>query len=287
MTPIMGMSPIYPSFHCDFDEKLPQGSNLPEPGASLVFPPEILDDILEHIPADRHGRPTLLACALVATWWTGPSQRRLFSSVSICDGNYHRWMYGVVGSRSKTHLLRYVRSLTHSLGLKKGTRYPMQNLPRDSGEYLSALHNINSLSLQNITSKHTGEEIFRACFSGFRDTLTKLSLERITAPFSTFVALVGHFPNLTTLRLSPFKLKPDEGPVPPLTRPLRGNIYIHDVGSDCLAFINRLAGLDLEYDGLVIETVSMVDGEVLDSMLQLSASTIKYLRLDAVLGGHL
>lgn len=159
----------------------------------------------------------------------------------------------------------------------------MQNLPPDSGEYLSALHNLHSLSLHHITFKNFGEEGFHTCFSGFRETLTKLTLEGVAASFTMFVTLVSYFPNISILRPGSFKLKPDEGPVPSLPRPFRGKLYITP---GCGKLINRLAGLDLEYDGLVIQTFSVVEAEVLQNILQLSAGTIRYLRLDAILEGE-
>ena len=195
-------------------------------------------------------------------------------------------MDSVVSSRSKTNLLGYVHSLVYSLDVNKGTKYPMQNIRQDSEEYLSALHNLHSLSFYNIATKPIDEGGFRACFSGFRETLTKFSLERVASSFSMFVTLVGYFPNINNLRLGSFKLTPDEWLVPSLSRPLRGRLCIHDIGSDGRKFIDRLAGLDLEYSGLVIEAGDTVRVQVIRSMLQLSASTIRYLRLDAALGEH-
>lgn len=90
-----------------------------------------------------------MACALVATWWTRPSQRRLFSSVAIQGGNYGRWMSGVVTPGPKVHLLEHVRSLWHSPGLESKLGYRMRHLPQDSGKYLSALRNLHSLTFHN------------------------------------------------------------------------------------------------------------------------------------------
>lgn len=163
-----------------------------------------------------------MACALVATWWTGPSQRRLFSSVSVRGCTYQRWMNSVVLPGPKVHLLEHVRSLWHSgrAGLKP--KHRMQDLPQDSGEYLSALRNLHSLTLAHTRVERIDEEGFRACFSSFRGTLTCLSLESFATSFGAFVTLVDYFPNITTLRLHSFVLEPDQGPVPILSRPLRG-----------------------------------------------------------------
>lgn len=243
-----------------------------------MLPPEILDNILKFIPADREDRPTLVACALVATWWTGPSQRRLFSLVSITDKNFWRWMNDIVHPQPKTHLLRYVRSLTCYFGLE-GIRCPMVLLLRDSGEHLSTLEN---LSLHEVTV-YIEKKQLNSCFSGFRETLTSFSLRSVAMSFSMFVTVIGYFPNITTLRLGSFTLRPDERPVPPLPRPLRGRIYLYDIGSRW-RFIDRLAELDLEYSGLIVQFHSSVVTEHFNRMLRLSEKTVKYLRLDLRFG---
>ena len=258
------------------DERSLQGSNPQDPKASVILPPEILDKVLENIPSDEGGQPTLIACALVATWWTGPSQRRLFSSVEIYEGNYQRWMDGVVLPRPKAHLLGYVRSLCHFHGTE------LRDLAQESGEYLSALRNVHSLMLVNTWVKYVSEDNFRTCFSAFRETLTHLSLENFPTSFNTFVALVDYFPNITSLQLCSLQLEPDEGSVPSLSRPLRGKICLREVEAGHLEVFNRFAKLDLEYEEMVIDSFYFTVGETfLESALQVSASTLKYLRLTA------
>ena len=255
------------------------GSDLSDLNTSVILPPEILDKILE-IVIDWRGRRTLLACALVATWWTGPSQRRLFSSVTVGNLNYGRWMEGVVISGSKVRLLGHVRYLKHCRCQSIKIKYRMRDLAQDSGEYLSALRNLRGLDLFNIRIEHIGEEGHHACFSAFRDTLTYLSLNTFTTSFSTFVTLVGYFPNLTTLELLSLALEPDEGPVPLLSRPLRGRVHIYARGfhPDHSEFLSRFSTLDLEYEELSIDFYPMAT-EFLESRLQISASTVEFLRL--------
>ena len=159
----------------------------------MTLPPEILDKVLGYIPTDNEGRQTLVACALVATWWMELSQGRLLSLVSINNDNHQRWIDSVISSPSKAHLLQYVRSLLHRRGAF-GFGYRMQNLPLHSGEYLSALRNLRSLTLSKIRIEHIGEEEFHTCFSAFRETLTFLSLENFVASFSAFITLVDYFP---------------------------------------------------------------------------------------------
>ena len=225
-----------------------------------------------------------MACALVATWWKGPSQRRLFSSVSINKENRRRWIDGVVLSGSKTHLVGYTRSLCILDGELFGTKYRMRDLLQDSREYSSALCNIHTLMLVNIRVEHIGEEGFRTCFSAFRETLTLLFLEFFSTSFSAFVTLVDYFPNLTTLRLRSFDLEPDEKPVPTLSRPLRGKLHVQTTKPDPLElkFFGRLAKLDPEYEELVIDAGSLSPNrrtKFVESILQISTGSVKYLKL--------
>ena len=244
---------------------------------------DILDEILEQVPTNGAGRRNLMACALVATWWTGPSQRRLFSSVRIDDRNSERWMNGVVLSGSKTHLLQYVRSLWHSRS-HIGTMYQMRDLAQDSGEYFSALRNLRTLTLFNTRVEKIDEDQFHTCFSAFRETLTYLSLDSFTTSFSAFVTLLDYFPNITTLQIRSFTLEPDEGPVPPLSRPLRGKVHIHRIQSSSLEFLNQFSKLDLEYEELIIDSPSFfMDAKFVESALKISANTVKFLRLTAAL----
>ena len=248
----------------------------------MTLPPEILDNILEHIFGSDEGRSTLIACALVATWWVGSSQRRLFSSVSIDEGNYQRWMSGVVIPGPKAHLLGYVRSLWHYRRVDFRITYRMRDLPQDSGKYLSALRNINSLTLSRIRVEHISGEGFRTCFSAFHETLTYLSLETFAASFSAFVALVGYFPNIRTLQLRLFELEPDEGQVPTLSQPLRGKVYVQCAQDNSLEFYNLFAKLDQEYEELAIDTSSLSTSAktgFLASALQISTTTVKFLGL--------
>ena len=216
----------------------------------------------------------------MATWWTGPSQRRLFSSVEIRDRNYERWTSGVVLSESKARLLEYIRSLWYC----PDSSYKMRHLPAEFGKYLPALHNLHSLTLSDIRVEHIGEEGFRTCFSAFRGSLTYLYLDAFVTSFSAFVALVDYFPNITTLELDSFVLRPDKGPVPPQSRPFRGKIHLH-AQAHFLEFFDRFAKLDLEYEELVIDTPLFIfkETEFVESALRVGASTVKFLRLTAEL----
>ena len=184
-------------------------------------------------------------------------------------------------SQSKVDLLGYVRSFRHSRGIAGPTEYRLRDLAQDSVECFSALRNLRSLTLHNITVEYIGEDQFRACFLAFRETLTHLSLDNFITPFSAFVTLVDYFPNITTLELRTFVLESDEGPVSPLSRPLRGKIHIHRGQSNHLEFLDRFAKLDLEYEELVIDSPSFVNRKFVESALRISAHTVKFLSLAA------
>ena len=186
-------------------------------------------------------------------------------------------MNGVVHSGSKAHLLGHVRSLRHSRGNWE-TKYQLRDLAQDSGEYLSALPNIHDLTLYNTGIEHISEDTFCACFSAFRETLTFLSLDTCATLFSAFVTLVDYFPSLMTLQLYSLAPGPDEGPVPSLSRPLRGKAHVRRAQDNCLEFLNRFSELDLEYEELIIDSLFLfVETKFLESALQISASAVKFL----------
>jgi len=273
---MMGQSLSIPPPSWKSSERSPRGSNLSNLNGSMILPPEILDGILEHVPTSpMSGQSTLIACALVATWWTGPSQRRLSPSVLINTSNYQRWMNGVVSSRSKAQLLEHVRWLSLN-------QLQMRGLSQDHGQYLPALCNVRGLKLFSAEVKHISEAQFQPCFSGFRGTLTYPFIDYIFASFGAFVALVDYFPNLRTLELRMYGLGRDEGPVPPFSRPPRGRLHVHPSSGDPSELLSRFAKLDLEYEVLVIEPLTsryLDRPRFLESALQISPNTVKYLTM--------
>ena len=185
-------------------------------------------------------------------------------------------MNGVVRSGSKSRLLGYVCSLRYCRGPDFDVGYRMRDLPQGSGEYLSAMPNLHSLTLSRIRVERIGEEGFRTCFSAFRGTLTYLSLDVFATSFGAFVTLVDYFPNLRSLLLRSFRLEPDEGPVPPLSRPLKGKVHFCDVTVRGLEFFDLFSKLDLEYEELIIDRAEM---RCMERALQIGTSTVKFLRL--------
>jgi len=157
----------------------------------------------------------------------------------------------------------------------------MRSLRGVSGQYFSFLHNLISLTLVKVMIEHIGKEDFDTCFSAFRGTLTNLNLELFTTSFSAFVTLIDYFPNISTLQLGSLVLKPDKGPVPPLSRPLRGKLRIYCAAENYLAFFDQLARLDQRYEELVIDPGDpiAVGTRFLENVLQFSTGTIRYFRL--------
>ena len=186
-------------------------------------------------------------------------------------------MDSVVRPEANIRLLGFVRVLRHCP--RSVETYPMQKLAEDSGEYLSAVHGVRSLELSRIEIGPISQEDLCNCFSAFSETLTDLTLEWFTMSFSAFVTLIDYFPNISTLKFSKFAVKPDEGPVPPLSRPFRGKICVGYASANCVEFFNRFAKLDLEYRELVIGF--RMRAELAEAILKLSTSTVKYLRLKA------
>lgn len=214
----------------------------------MALPPEILDKIFEHIPRNRGGRQTLIACALRTTWRTGPNQRRLLSSVLIHQDNYKRWTNGVVQSGSKACLFEHAHSVWHCP--KFGLR--VQDLPWDSRKYFLALPNPHSLALYSVRLERVRERTFRTSISAFHETLINTSLDIVTISLGALVILADYFPNITTLQLRSLGLEPDKGLVPSLSQPLQGRVYARSSHVDYLKFFNRFAKLDLECGELLI-----------------------------------
>ena len=191
-------------------------------------------------------------------------------------------MNSVVLYGSKAHLLGYVRSLRYGHGSGIKSKYPMGNLARDSRD----LRNLRNLTLFNIRIEHISEDLFHTCFSAFRETLTHLTLNTFAASFSSFVTFVCYFPLITTLQLHSFTLEPDEGPVPSLSRPLRGKFHVSYNQTDGLEFFNRFTELDLEYEELVISSPHLfLETKFLENALRTSTNTVKHLWLTGELQG--
>lgn len=160
----------------------------------------------------------------------------------------------------------------------------MRSLAAYSGKYFPALCNLHNLTSFTIRIEHISEE-FHICFSAFRETLTYLSLNTLTTSFNVFVTLVNYFLNITTLqlRLLTGGGGGDGGPIPPLSRPSRGELCISQIEANDLGFFNRFARLDPEYEELITHHPHSMETKFLESALQISTRTTKFPRLTAEL----
>ena len=157
----------------------------------------------------------------------------------------------------------------------------MLKSPRVPVKLLSDLRNVHHLTLTRVEVELIDENRFPTCFSAFRETLTYLSIDHFLASFNAFVTLVDYFPNITTLRLLSFIPRPNEGPVPLLSRPLRGKFYVEDQNS-YPEFFSRFTQLDLEYEELLLASLGhSMKPEFLESALQTGTRTVKILRITA------
>lgn len=271
-------------FHHKSDKQSPQGSDPSDSNTFLTIPPEILDKILEY-----HGSPhkqrgaTGPDCMRFGGYLVGRAQ----SKTPLLLNHNPRAQPPALDEQCRPLWIQgapsQIRSfIVASRRLNTGSKYPMGDLARDSGEYLSALSNLHSLTFYNTRVEHIGEDQFHTCFSAFRETLTCLTLGAVATLFGAFVALVDYFPKVTTLRPRSFVLEPDEGPVPPLSRPLRGKLHVTCIRTDRSDFFDRFAELDLEYEDLEIDYFVLstaAKSEFLQSALQISKTTVKSLRM--------
>jgi hypothetical protein len=109
-------------------------------------------------------------------------------------------------------------------------------------------------------------------FSAFQHTLSSLSLTRVLITWSAFAALVGYFPHLRNLEIREMSLEVESHPAPRLSCPLRGRLHL-TCGAGREPFIDRLIGLNLEYEELVLV------GDYEYRLVAAVGNTLKYLKL--------
>lgn len=76
--------------------------------SSPTFPPEIVDLIIQDDKLDSSDFPNL---SLVSYVWKEPSQRRLFSSISVDPGKEHP-LFSILPNSDGGRLIRYIKHLT-------------------------------------------------------------------------------------------------------------------------------------------------------------------------------
>ena len=214
----------------------------------MHLPTELIDKILSHIPSDD--KESLRSCSLVAKSWLDSCQRCLFETVHISPDTSQLWLDNI--SPMNTELLRHVRELKYAIRGKRGSWRPPCRIGDDLRDYLPSFYQLRRLAfcfvdIEPIIPDHTN------LFFAFQHTLSSLSLVRVSITWNGFVTLLGYFPNLKSLEIHEVSFDVDTRPAPHLPRALRGRLFVRGVMErDPESFIDRFAGLKLEYEELVI-----------------------------------
>src|ERR1700753_2506971 len=207
----------------------------------MILPQELVDEVLTHL---RHDIQALQNCSLVAKSWTYSSQRHLFTRIYITPSTY-RPFYGLdvgfqptfsscelgaaqfrpkptstyrkwqeIASPTSTELLRH----THSL-----TCYNSQSLHDFHEDYFKSFHRLQFLSLEWIRNIDLDTVNL---FPAFQNTLSLLSLFGVSLTLDALIKLLGYFPNLRELYLSPDTFWRKHRRTPPPSTPPRGMLSL-------------------------------------------------------------
>ena len=213
----------------------------------MNLPQELLDEIFSHL-SDRARPSTLRSCSLVSKSWLTPSRRLLFSRISIDVNKYQPWLEQI--PPTNTALLRHARTLTYFIqGYEiNDLRYHVCLL-RD---YLPSFCQLQTLNLCNLDIEPTIPDDLHL-FSAFQHTLSSLSFSWVTIAWSSFVALVGNFPQLRKLEIIGTSFREDERPVPEVSHVLCGKLFVDLFTKRSMGLpSHRFAELKPEYEELEI-----------------------------------
>jgi hypothetical protein len=209
----------------------------------MNLPQELLDEIIGHLPP--HDEESLKSCSLVSKSWVEPCQRLLFKSIYLRQDNYQSWKDAI--SPTNVTLLRHVRSLTYSPSAI--TRIPDPCLSIYAlRDYLPSFSQLRKLNLCGVDIEPTISEHLEL-LTAFQHTLVSLALNWVSTAWSSFVVLIGHFPNLRNLELIDIWFQADDLPVPDAVHAGRGRLCVSLMG-DVDVLCDRLAGLKPEYNEL-------------------------------------
>jgi hypothetical protein len=174
-----------------------------------------------------------------------PCQRLLFKSIYLRQDNYQSWKDAI--SPTNVTLLRHVRSLTYSPSAI--TRIPDPCLSIYAlRDYLPSFSQLRMLRLGGVDIEPTISEHFEL-LTAFQHTLVSLSLNTVSAVWSSFVMFVGHFPNLRNLEIIGITFQADDLPIPNTVHAGRGRLCVVLVGGvDVLCY--RFAEMKPEYNEL-------------------------------------
>ena len=206
----------------------------------MIFPPELVDEILAHL---RHNRKTLRHCSLVAKSWAYSCQKLLYTRIYITPLAYDIWRG--IASPTSAELYRHVRSLTIR---------QTWALPDSYEDYLKSFYRLQHLTLVEVIDINL--DIVNL-FLPFQNTLSSLSLCYVSLTSDAFIKLLGYFPNLRVFRLTAPTFYSNPRTVPPPPTPLRGTLRLSDsFGKKGDTLLRQLCDLKLEYDELDLHRVS-------------------------------
>ena len=238
----------------------------------MNIPQELVDEILNYLPQDQL---SLRNCSLVAKLWVNPSRRHIFESVIIENASRRLWLDRI--SPSNIDLLWHVRSLSlmGSNSWEWGLSFKYTNLD-DLYAYFPSLHRLHTIDLCDTRISSDIPkciEMFSAC----QQSLSSLIFTRVSLRWRSFIALIDYFPNLRNLGLLQYISfgGTNEG-TPPLSRPLRGKISIHLSEEDLAALSRWFAGLEVEYEELMID-VCYVSGTHSQRVITACEKTLRFL----------
>jgi len=216
----------------------------------MSLPPELIDKIVYNLTSDVQ---SLHSCSLVAKSWIHPSRRWLFKDVLISGDTHQRWLDRI--SPTNVELLHHVRSFTYTSDRNVWggvTQYRIDSFHL----YLPSLCSLESLGLSSMSlGPDVPQQI--GLFSTFQHTLSSLCLSSCHITSSALITLINYFPLLANLDLQSLTYTVVDGPVPRLSRPLRGRLVIADCKSAHRALFNKLSNPPPELDELALRRVDL------------------------------
>ncbi|KAF9642982.1 hypothetical protein BDM02DRAFT_3123974, partial [Thelephora ganbajun] len=200
----------------------------------------------------------------------------LFKDVTITRGTQQQWLDRI--SPTNVELLCNIQSFTYSHdpnvwnGITPHRIDPLHH-------YLSVFSHLEALRL---FSMFLGPDVPRqiGLHSAFLSTLTSLAIHRGHVTSSALITLINYFPGLIDLDLRSIKHEADLSPIPLLSRPLRGRLFIGDCSSRDRALFKELSRPPPQLDRLSLYKV--VAPTFYDCIVGAHGGSVKHLQL---LGG--
>ncbi|KAF9645701.1 hypothetical protein BDM02DRAFT_471983 [Thelephora ganbajun] len=236
----------------------------------MPLPLELIDEIIRYLV---HDTKSLRSCSLVAKSWIHLCRKWLFKDVTITSGTQQQWLDRI--SPTNVEILCNVRSFTCSYdpSVWRGiTPHRIDSLYH----YFSAFSHLEALRLFYV---FLGPDVPRqiGLYSAFLPTLTSLSIHRASVTSSALIALINYFPGLINLDLCSIGHKPDLLPVPRLSRPLRGRLFIDHCSHIDRALFEELTIPPPQLDKLSLRSV--IIPTFYDYIIGTRGGSVKHLQL--------